>query len=553
LKIFSKFWSLGERLLQWKYVLKYTERIEKARKTTTETKHNRQYTYIYYLPTEEKTKIKVCKTMFLNTISTSERIISTAWKKDYGYDIVEPDKRGKYDHKKTVIDDEMVRSVCDHVKCFPLVESHRIRKDSTKLYLDGVDSVSRMYNLYCEWEDLDKYSNKARTKRQYRDIVNENFNIAIHRPKKDICDVCHTFEGNKKPTEAEIKKQEKHLERKEAARIQKSEDKLEAFQNEKLVVATFDFQKVLTTPHGEVSILYYKRKLPTLNFTVYNAGDKRAKCYMWHEGIAKRGANEVSSCLYNFIKEHAEKGVEEFRFWSDNCSGQNRNRIVFTLYMLAAKEFNVTITHRFLEKGHTQNEGDSVHSVIERACSRKMIYVPEEWYCLVRWAKSEGDPYIVHEMQTKEFYNVKELLKNKNWINNTLNERVKWKLLREVKVSKEQFDRIEYKYEFSQPSKTIVVLRCAGRTNTQRFGREFHLVNSYNGPLPISYDKHKDLVDMCSSGIIPDKYHKFYEDLPHLEKAPKKKNTVSKKKSVPKKKNVLDETDSDTDTDSESD
>lgn len=38
--------------------------------------------------------------MFLNTISSGKRtIISTAWKKYDGDNNIEPDQRGKYDHK----------------------------------------------------------------------------------------------------------------------------------------------------------------------------------------------------------------------------------------------------------------------------------------------------------------------------------------------------------------------------------------------------------------------------------------------------------------------
>lgn len=107
--------------------------------------------------------------------------------------------------------------------------------------------------------------------------------------------------------------------------------------NAELIAATFDFQKVLVTPYGEVSVLYYKRRLATLNFTVYDMGAKIGTCYMWHEALAKRGSIEVSSCLLNFIQHHVERGVKEFRFWSDNCAGQNRNRIVFSLYMFVAK------------------------------------------------------------------------------------------------------------------------------------------------------------------------------------------------------------------------
>ncbi|CAH1645619.1 unnamed protein product [Spodoptera littoralis] len=126
-----------------------------------------------------------------------------------------------------------------------------------------------------------------------------------------------------------------------------------------VLTAVYDFQKVHGLPYGETSILYYKRKLTVFNFTVYEMGSRVAKCYVWDESTAKRGANEVSSCLYNYIKEHHQKGIKIFNFWSDNCGGQNRNRIVFAAYLRAAKAFQVT--HKYFEKGHTQNEGDSVH------------------------------------------------------------------------------------------------------------------------------------------------------------------------------------------------
>lgn len=139
---------------------------------------------------------------------------------------------------------------------------------------------------------------------------------------------------------------------------------------------------------------------------------KEGYCYVWDESVAKRGANEVASCLYHFVKDFSEKGVRDFRFWSDNCAGQNRNRIVFAMYTHAAKEFGVTITHRFLEKGHTQNEGDSVHSVIERAGEHKLVYTPEEWKLLIRWAKTEK-LYQVRDITRDHVIDFKELLKKK--------------------------------------------------------------------------------------------------------------------------------------------
>lgn len=104
-----------------------------------------------------------------------------------------------------------------------------------------------------------------------------------------------------------------------------------------MISATFDFQKILNSPHGDVGLLYYKRKLSVYNFTVFDMANKAGFCYMWTECTGKRGANEVSSCLMMFMKNLIDKGTKEFLFWSDNCSGQNRNRVFYSMYIYLSK------------------------------------------------------------------------------------------------------------------------------------------------------------------------------------------------------------------------
>lgn len=135
-------------------------------------------------------------------------------------------------------------------------------------------SASRMFGLYTEWFDSEKYSNKA-NKRKYKYILNANFNIGFHKPKKDLCDVCHTYKNKELPTEEEKTRYLQHQALKKAARRLKQMDKDEAKSNKEVLTATFDFEKVLITPHGDVSVFYYKRKLATLNFTVYNLVTKK--------------------------------------------------------------------------------------------------------------------------------------------------------------------------------------------------------------------------------------------------------------------------------------
>lgn len=125
-------------------------------------------------------------------------------------------------------------------------------------------------------------------------------------------------------------------------------------------------------------MLYYKRKLSIYNFTVFDAGLKKGDCYMWDESKAKRGANEVASCLFSFIGNKVEAGIKDFRLCFDNCEGQNLNRIVFFMYLYVSKAFKVDVSHRFLEKGYTQNETDTGHAFIEHLAKYKLIYIPDE-------------------------------------------------------------------------------------------------------------------------------------------------------------------------------
>lgn len=54
-------------------------------------------------------------------------------------------------------------------------------------------------------------------------------------------------------------------------------------------------------------------------------------------------------------------GMKKFVFFSDNCCGQNKNKNYLAMLWYCLKKFKLTaIEHKYLEKGHTQNENDSV-------------------------------------------------------------------------------------------------------------------------------------------------------------------------------------------------
>lgn len=116
-----------------------------------------------------------------------------------------------------------------------------------------------------------------------------------------------------------------------------AEDKEEAKIKSDICAACFDVEQTLTTPRSNVSIMYYKRKLSIYNFTVFELGSCQGSCYVWNETIGGKGANEISSCLWEFIGRKATSGTKEFRFYSDNCGAQNRNKFLYSMYVRASK------------------------------------------------------------------------------------------------------------------------------------------------------------------------------------------------------------------------
>lgn len=67
-------------------------------------------------------------------------------------------------------------------------------------------------------------------------------------------------------------------------------------------------------------------------------------------------------------------------------------------------------TYRFLEIGHTQNEGDCMHAYIEYSKKRKSIYVPMQRFTLVWCSKVNNNPYVVIEIANEEFLDFKQIL-----------------------------------------------------------------------------------------------------------------------------------------------
>lgn len=85
--------------------------------------------------------------------------------------------------------------------------------------------------------------------------------------------------------------------------------------------------------------------------------------------MSGRKAKDVTSSYVKVMREVGEKNIV---FWADNCTGQNKNYILYTalLHEVNTESCPETVTIKYLEKGHTFMAADSVHGAIGRSMKR---------------------------------------------------------------------------------------------------------------------------------------------------------------------------------------
>lgn len=506
--IFSNFWKSGDINVQRQFILSCVTKRIPDRVRTKNPSSRRKFTLLYSFIKNNERKA-ICRSFFLDTLNIKQDVVYGALDKASEGGVVSLDQRGSHD-KHVTVGEEIVEKIKEHIRSFPTIPSHYCRHDSNKMYLEAGLNISTMYRLYKDIE-VSK-GNTYATQSKYREIFNSKFNLAFFSPKKDQCDQCLSYTAIENPTEDEREKHNEHLKRKEKAREYKALIKEQATDNPFTVASCFDLQKVLQCPHGEASSFYYKRKLSVYNLTFFDMASHDVQCYLWPEHISSRGANQIASCLWHYIQMKVAGNTKEFYFISDNCSGQNRNRFIATMFWYCMNTLPSIdkIEHGFLEVGHTQNENDSVHSVISRASKRIPVYTPEQWASVVRGARRSKNPYSVKEMAGGDFFDWKIIAKGvKNFDYDTDGQKVKWTKIRAIVFDKADKNVMSIRYD-----DTTCKVDLMRRQRKSEDSNGQMVLQVLNEPVGVSQEKKSDLVSLCNSNLIPPVHQNYFFGLP---------------------------------------
>jgi len=197
-------------------------------------------------------------------------------------------------------------------------------------------------------------------------------------------------------------------------------------------------------------------------------------------------------------------------FYSDNCCGQQKNKYIRALYVYAVQVLpNIkSITHKFLVKGHSQNENGAAHSVIEREIKKALlsgpIFVPSQYAQLMRSAKKRGKKYDVIELSHAEFLNVKILTER------TSNKRIfKIAEIAQFKVTKDKPQTVFFKTSFGEDNWEEATLQPRRGSASDPSG----LQKLFKTRQQIDSRKKESFLKLIEKNIIPKVYEPFYKAL----------------------------------------
>lgn len=280
---------------------------------------------------------------------------------------------------------------------------------------------------------------------------------------------------------------------------------------------TMDLQKVFPLPKLTHSNMYYSRQLSCYNFGIHVADSNTGIMLVWHEGVAKRGANEIASCLLHALNSgELATSKRTLIVYSDNCAGQLKNQMLIYLYFyLIRLGFFDIIEHKFLVSGHSFSASDRDFALIEKTAKRSKLHVVDDVIQVLKKARlsevkkdaSQARPFRVIDLSEKPVFDFSSCAKA--FFNTTSLQISKcaW-----IRVEKSDFSSVlttKKTYDSNENFLKVPILKKG--VTVKNFKKNIMNVSAITEIPKISAEKLKDL-SKCM-GFLPEEKRKFYEDI----------------------------------------
>ncbi|CAH2207420.1 jg21599, partial [Pararge aegeria aegeria] len=391
LKIFKEYYDLDSHEEQGSYLMGLINILPIKRRRNGKyldpKDSKRQCTVSYTLPDGKGNIIQVCRKTFSSVFGLKQKKIHVLVNRIKNGELTYEEKRGnKIKHRK--YSEDIVKLIKEHVATFPREESHYGRARSQKEYLSPDLNINRLYNAFKVL-----HPDITITYKFYSDTFKANFkNLKFGRKRTDTCATCDLLNAlaktNGPDRETNATKLRLHQCKANRAMDTLKRDVVRSQMPGSLIcTATMDLQQVLSTPALTHSQMYYSRQLSNFNLGIHIGDTNDAYMCLWHEGITGRGGNEIASCVLKVFSSGATN-KKKLIMWSDNCAGQNKNRMIILLwiYLIKLGIFD-EIEHKFLITGHSYLNCDRDFALIEKRKKLCSPMVPNDLIKMIEEAR----------------------------------------------------------------------------------------------------------------------------------------------------------------------
>ena len=131
--------------------------------------------------------------------------------------------------------------------------------------------------------------------------------------------------------------------------------------------------------------------------------------YFYDETHAKKGADDVTSMLYDFFTTKVPENIKTLHLFCDGCGGQNKNWTMFRFlhYMVHKEQRFESIKLCFPVRGHSYLECDADMAHVPQSTRTE---VPSDWEKAISLCRRNPLPYNVIKLPQADYKSFTEFL-----------------------------------------------------------------------------------------------------------------------------------------------
>lgn len=149
-----------------------------------------------------------------------------------------------------------------------------------------------------------------------------------------------------------------------------------------IMVCSFGFQQNFPMPCEKSS-----RNLSIFNLTIWQLTNNHVlnnpMFYVWRQVEGKRTANEIASCLFQYLKQLPSQ-VKSLIIYSSSCHGETRSKTLAMMfsYLMRNHKSLVSVDHKFTYSGHSQLKDYLHDGWIDDVMKDQIVKTEEseDWY-----------------------------------------------------------------------------------------------------------------------------------------------------------------------------